>query len=187
MRRSHFFRLALISALLQCGGPSLPGSAAQEASPPSPPAADATLRQPVPVLEPQPPAPKVAVVRVDRLTAFRMARDPWLYKSAAADPGIVAAICQHPLAAWMLTRNRHLGEIADSDHYVCRRLTRWRLAAWTLVQNPEADHVIALDPEGIYRAINRDPHIAHRLAKHPMFNQMVVENPDLGEFIARHM
>lgn len=126
-------------------------------------------------------------IRKDSRIAWRMAGDPMLYKIAAADPSILEVICDHPLAAWRVARNRHLGELAECDHYLCRRLTHWRMSTWALVKNPQADRVIALDPEGIYRAINRDPGVAHALAKNIQFNQMVTENPDLGKFIAQHM
>jgi hypothetical protein len=49
------------------------------------------------------------------------------------------------------------------------------------------DHVITLDPEGIYRAIRRDPHIAYVLSKNPTFADMIDANPDLGDYIAHHM
>lgn len=132
-------------------------------------------------------SPQAEIIRKDRGTAYRMAKDPWLYKTAAADPSILAAICEHSGAARLLAKNRHLGDLAESDHYLCRRLTQWHGATYALIKNPQADRVIVLDPEGIYRAIQRDPHVAHVLAKNIMFNQMIVENPELGKFIANHM
>jgi hypothetical protein len=47
--------------------------------------------------------------------------------------------------------------------------------------------VVTLDPEGIYRAIKHDRSIAKRLTKNPNFNQMVVENPDLGKLLSNYM
>ena len=126
-------------------------------------------------------------IRKDWWTAYRMAADPWLYKEAASDPSILAAICAYPWAAKRLAANPHLGMLAECDHYLCRRLTRWYSSTWVLVQAPEADRVIALDPEGIFMAIERDPGVAHALARNAMFNQMITENPDLGRFIAQHM
>lgn len=126
-------------------------------------------------------------IRKDKWIAYRMARDPWIGKAAAASPEIVAAICAHPGPARMLAKHRRVYEIAEADHYLCRRLTRWKGATWALIHNKYADRVIALDPEGIYRAIKRNPKVARVLARHQMFEQMVVENPDLGKFISQHM
>ncbi len=133
------------------------------------------------------PAVTSARVRKDWRIAYRLASDPWLYKAAASDPAIIAAICEHPGAAKRLAKNRHIGELAECDHYLCRRLTRWSGSTWALVRNPQADKVIALDPEGIYRAIDKNPSVAHALSKNIMFNQMISENPDLGKVIAIHM
>lgn len=156
------------------------------------PSADAS--QPTPKPKPKDVAPGgssplvlKARIRKDWWIAYKLAGDPWLYKTAAADPSILEAICEHPWAAQRLAKNRHLGDLAECDHYLCRRLTRWYSATWALVKHPQADRVIALDPEGIYRAIDRDPSVASALAKNVMFNQMVTENPDLGKFIALHM
>lgn len=125
--------------------------------------------------------------RHDLWICYKLAHDPWLDKEAAADPGLVQAICNHAGPARILAQHPRINYVADADHYLCRRLTRWKAATWKLIQNPHADHVIALDPEGIYRAIKRNPKVARILAKNMMFNQMVVENPELGKFIARHM
>lgn len=139
-----------------------------------------------PALSPQLSATAMTVRKDSRL-ANKIASDPRLFKMAQADPSILAAICEHPGAAKRLAKNRHLGELAEDDHYLCRRLTRWPGATWALVQNPEADKVVALDPEGIYRAIDRDPAVALELSKNVMFHQMITENPDLGKVISLHM
>ncbi len=144
------------------------------------------VSQPAPVKE-APQSARAKKIRTDWRIAYRMAKDPWLFKIAAADPSILAAICEHSGAATRLVKNRHLGDLASCDHYLCRRLTRWSGATWALVRSPQAEKVIAFDPEGIYRAIDKNPAIAHALAKNIMFNEMVTENPDLGKFIALHM
>jgi hypothetical protein len=119
--------------------------------------------------------------------ATQMARYHWIDRAAAADPSIVAAICASSKGAEMLARNARIAEIADADHYTCRRITKWKKAAAILAANPHVDHVVTLDPEGIYRAIRRDPHIARVLALNPTFADMIDANPDLGNFIARHL
>ena len=136
-----------------------------------------------------PPPMKIsaAKVRKDLWIAYHLAHAAWIDRAAAADPSIVAAICAHPGPARILAKNHRIAEVAEADHYVCRRLTQWRGTTWALIHNRYADRVIALDPEGIYRAINRNAKVARVLATHVMFNQMVVENPDLGKFVALHM
>ncbi len=126
-------------------------------------------------------------VRSDRRTAVQMAKYHWLDKVALADPGIVAAITTHYTAALELAKHPRIGEIAEADHYLCRRLTKWKTVARRLAKNGNADKVIALDPEGMYRAIRRDKATARRLVKNPMFDQMVSENPDLGKLVAAYM
>jgi hypothetical protein len=116
-----------------------------------------------------------------------MAKYHWLDRAVAADPGLVAALCATSKGAEMLARHGRIAEIADADHYTCRRITKWRKAAAILALNPHVDHVITLDPEGIYRAIRRDPHIAYVLSKNPTFADMIDANPDLGNYIANHM
>jgi hypothetical protein len=179
---------AAVALALCLGGLAVPCLAQQE-----PAATDAPLRGMVrgessPVQAA--PATQHAQVRKykkDMWIAYRMAKDPWIDRACLAEPSLVAAICAHPGPARLLAKHRHIGEIAEADHYLCRRLTRWRGATKALVRNKFADKVIARDPEGIYRAIDRDPLIARMLTRHLMFNQMVVENPDLGKVIARHM
>jgi len=217
MRRSIAQRFGALLALAQiltfssgpvgAQGSTTPATGGEAASPQSAPGWDdlrqkvdkpgtssAELKPPVPTTKPPSPAPgksssstAARKVRKDFRTAWNLAGDPFLFKMAAADPGIIAAICEHPWAAWRLTHNRHLGDLAECDHYLCRRLTRWSLATWSLIKSPQADRVIALDPEGIYRAIDRNPMVGHCLSKNVMFNNMVTENPDLGKFIATHM
>ncbi len=199
MRRSKVLNLSVAFALVQLANPLIAASAedasaastgsqtpalhGQLDNPPSPAAAG---NQQVSAPEPQQPT-RSNKIKVDRLIAYRLARDPWLYKSAAADPSVLESICKYAGAAKLLAKNRHIGDLAESDHYLCRRLTRWRGATLELVKNPQADRVIALDPEGIYRAIDLHPSIAYTLAKNIMFHQMITENPDLGKFIASHM
>lgn len=126
-------------------------------------------------------------VRSDRFTAERMAKYQWLDKAAAADPDLIPAITAHYFAALELAKHPRLGEIAEADHYLCRRLTKWKTVARRLAVNSEADKVIALDPEGMYRAIRRDKWTARKLVRNPMFDQMIYDNPDLGKLIAAYM
>ncbi len=126
-------------------------------------------------------------VRSDRRTAVQMAKYHWLDKVAESDPGIIAAITTHYTAAMELAKHPRIGEIAEADHYLCRRLTKWKTVARRLAKNGEADKVVALDPEGMYRAIRRDKATARRLVKNPMFDQMVYDNPDLGKLVAAYM
>lgn len=126
-------------------------------------------------------------IRHDKGTAVRMAGYRWLDKMAAADPSLVAAICTYEKAAKILAAHPHLDKIAEADHYTCRRLTKWKSAARILTANPKALEVVTLDPEGIYRAIKADRSIARRLSKNFFFDQMIVQNPDLGKFIAGYM
>ena len=217
MRRSKAERIGALIALIQiltfssgpvgAQGTTTPATGGGVASPQQAPgwddlrgkmdkpAASTAETKPVaPAVVPPPPTPDKPQastvskrVRKDSRTAWNMAGDPFLFRTAASDPGVIAAICEHPWAAWRLTKNRHLGDIAECDHYLCRRLTRWSMATWSLIKSPQADRVIALDPEGIYRAIDRNPAVAHCLSKNVMFNNMITENPDLGKFIAAHM
>lgn len=126
-------------------------------------------------------------IRTDTATAVKMARMRWLDKMVTADPGLVAAICSHAASARVLAAHPHLDKIAEADHYTCRRITKWGSAAVVLTKNPQALRVVTLDPEGIYRAIKHDRTIARRLTKNANFNQMVVENPDLGKLLSRYM
>jgi hypothetical protein len=125
-------------------------------------------------------------IRKSRRVAYMMARYEWLDKVAEADPLIIAAICERPGPARILAQHRHIDKLAEADHYLCRRLTRWKGAAEQLVRNMKCDRVIALDPEGIYYAMDRDPHIATVLAGHVRFDEMMMTNPDLGRAIAQH-
>lgn len=144
----------------------------------------------VPPLKPAIPADNTVSagkIRHDKATAVRMANYRWLDKMAAADPGLVAAICTYEKAAKLLANHPHLDKIAEADHYTCRRITKWKSAARILTANPKALEVVTLDPEGIYRAIKADRTIARRLSKNFFFDQMIVQNPDLGKFIANNM
>ncbi len=126
-------------------------------------------------------------VRKDAFIAYKIVRDPWFWQTAQGNPAIVAAICAHAGPAKILAKYDHLTEVADADHYLCRRLTKWRAAAQALASNPHNGHVIALDPQGMYTAMQRDPKVARLLAKNILFSQMVVENPDLGKEVASHI
>jgi hypothetical protein len=127
------------------------------------------------------------VVGTSRTAAVQLVRDVWFDKIAAANPSIVAVVCNDPKAATILAAHPHLGKVADADHLVCRRLTRWNSATEVLLRNPYLDHVVALDPQGIYWAMNRRPAYARVLAGHVMFYRMVAENPELGSVVASHM
>jgi len=128
-----------------------------------------------------------ARIRSDSGMARRLAKYHWLDKVGESDPQIIDAVASHYTAALILANHPRLGEIAETDHYLCRRLTKWKTVARRMAQNGEADKVVALDPEGIYRVIKRDKATARRLARNPMFDQMVNENPDLGKLIAAYM
>jgi hypothetical protein len=126
-------------------------------------------------------------LRSDSTFAKRLARYGWLEKSAAANPAIIEAITNHRSAAKILARHPHIAEIAQADPYVCRRISKWPSAARILAANGNAAKAISRDPEGIYRAIRKDRRVARILAKNPMFDQMVYDNPDLGQFISHFM
>lgn len=126
-------------------------------------------------------------IRKSWRVAYMMARYEWLDQVAAANPRVLEAICSRPGPAKRLAKHKHLDKLADADHYLCRRITRWKSATNQLVLNPKADHVITLDPQGIYYAIDRDPHIATMLARHRSFDNMAVQNPDLVRQIDQHV
>lgn len=126
-------------------------------------------------------------MRRDRQSANAMARYHWLDKAAMADPQLIESITDFHSASMILAKHPRLGEIAEADHYLCRRLTRWKSVARALAVSPQADKVIGLDPEGIYRAVKRDRRVAKLLARNPMFHRMITENPDLGKFLSTYM
>ncbi len=126
-------------------------------------------------------------VRSDSTFAKKLARYVWLEKSAEANPAIIEAITNHRSAAKILAKHPHISDIAQADPYLCRRITKWPSAARILARNGNAAKCISRDPEGIYRAIRKDRTVARILAKNPMFDQMVYDNPDLGQFMARFM
>lgn len=136
---------------------------------------------------PAPHTVTVQKIRKSRRIAYMMAKYEWLDKVAAANPQVLEAICERPGAARLLAQHRHIDAMADADHYLCRRITRWKDAATQLALNPKAPHVINLDPEGIYYAIDRDPHIGTLLASHVRFDEMLEFNPDLGRVMDQHM
>lgn len=125
--------------------------------------------------------------RSDWHTARRMAKYHWLDKAAEADPSLVEAICSHYTAACILAKHPRLGAVAQFDHYTCRRLTKWKSVARILAKNGECQKVVLLDPEGMYRALKRDKRLAKILSTNPMFDQMLVDNPDLGRMMATLM
>lgn len=126
-------------------------------------------------------------VRSDGRLAKRLASYHWLDKMVAANPEISEAICNHRRAAMILAKHPRITEIAESDPYLCRRITKWKGAARRLAANPNALYVVGRDPEGIYRAIRRDKKISEILSKNPVFNQMIVDNPELGRVISHYM
>jgi hypothetical protein len=134
-----------------------------------------------------PPTVTVQRIRKSRRMAYQMAKYEWLDKVAAANPQVLEAICERPGAARLLAQHRHIAAMADADHYLCRRITRWKYATNQLIHNPQAAHVINLDPEGIYYAIDRDPHVATVLASHVRFDEMMEFNPDLARVMDQHM
>lgn len=131
--------------------------------------------------------PDIVRLRKDRKAAKRLARYHWLDKVADANPQVIETICMHKSAAKLLAKHPRLSEIADADHYVCRRIAKWKPAARVLAANGEVQEVAALDPEGIYTAIQRDRKIIRILSRNPIFDQMIVDNPDLGRIIAKYM
>jgi hypothetical protein len=131
--------------------------------------------------------PDILRLRKDRKAAKRLAAYHWLDKAADANPLVIEAITSHKSAAKILANHPRLSEVAEADHYVCRRITKWKSAARVLAKNGEVKEVAALDPEGLYSAIERDRKIIRILSRNPIFDQMVVENPDLGRIIAKYM
>lgn len=126
-------------------------------------------------------------IRLDSWIAYRLAKNPWLDKIAEADPRIVEAITEHSGPAKVLAQHRHLDKIAEADHYLCRRLTRWEGATQKLCRNPYVDRVVALDPEGIYFAINRKPEYARVLVRQNIFNNLAINEPDVVRNMQKHM
>lgn len=126
-------------------------------------------------------------VRKDPATARKLAAYRWFDQMALADPTLVEAVASYNSSAKILARHPHIDKIAEADHYLCRRLTKWPQAARLLVANPKCYKVVMRDPEGIYLAIKNDRSIAKKLSRNPYFDQMVVENPDLGKMLARYM
>ena len=131
--------------------------------------------------------PDTLRLRFDGKAAKRLAKYHWLDKVAAANPRVVEAITDHKSAAKVLAKHPRLSEIAEADHYVCRRITKWKSAARVLAANGEVKEVALLDPEGIYSAIQRDKKIIRILSRNPIFDQMIVDNPDLGRIISKYM
>jgi hypothetical protein len=131
--------------------------------------------------------PNVAAVRKSRTIAVQLAKDEWLDRIAAAYPPIIEAICEHPKAAAIVAGHHRIAEIAAADHYLCRRLTRWHHATEVLLRNPMADKVIALDPQGMYWAIERRPAYGRLLAGHAEFATIINDDPNMGRLLSDHM
>lgn len=117
-----------------------------------------------------------------KIAAYR-----WVDKMALADPQLVTALTNYAASAEILAKHPHLDKIAEADHYLCRRLTKWPKAARILVANSKCYKVVAYDPEGLYRAIKYDRSLAKRLTKNLYYQEMIVENPELGKVLARYM
>lgn len=117
-------------------------------------------------------APSPDRIKRDWWLAYRLAKAPWLDKVVEADPRIVAAICSHPGPAKQLAQHHHLDKIAESDHYLCRRLTQWNGATEKLVRSKFADKVIALDPQGMVFALNRNPKYMRLIARNPTLSNL---------------
>ncbi|MBX9572866.1 MAG: hypothetical protein K2X77_28470 [Candidatus Obscuribacterales bacterium] len=132
-------------------------------------------------------APSPERIKRDWWLAYRMAKAPWLDKVVEADPRIVAAICSHPGPAKQLAQHQHLDKIAEADHYTCRRLTQWNGATEKLVRSKWADKVIALDPQGMVFALNRNPKYARLLARSPMFSNLTDIDRDWGRDMAKRI
>lgn len=131
--------------------------------------------------------PDVLRLRKDRKAAKRLANYHWLDKAADANPRIIEAITMHKSAAKILAKHPRLAEVAEADHYTCRRITNYKSAARVLAANGDVKEVAALDPEGLYIAIKRDKKIIKILSRNPIFDQMIVENPDLARVISKYM
>ncbi len=131
--------------------------------------------------------PDITRMRKDRKAAKRIANYHWLDKAAESNPLVIEAITNHKSAAKILARHPRLAEVSEWDHYTCRRITKWKGAARVLASNAQVREVAGFDPEGLYRAIAKDRKIIRILSKNPMFDQMIVDNPDLGRVIAKYM
>lgn len=132
-------------------------------------------------------APTPERIKRDWWLAYRLAKMPWLDKVVEADPRIVAAICSHPGPAKELAQHKHLDKIAESDHYTCRRLTQWNGATEKLVRSKWADKVIALDPQGMVFALNRNPKYARLLARNPNFSNLTDLDRDWTRDMAKRI
>jgi hypothetical protein len=172
--------VALTPAIAQTAGDTTSGAATPlrgpAATPPSANSAERTVH-----------SVTAAKIRKSRRIAYTMAKYEWLDKVAASNPEVLEAICERSGAARILAQHRHLDKMADVDHYLCRRITRWKNATNQLIKNPKAAHVINLDPEGIYYAIDRDPHVGTVLSTHVRFDEMLEFDPQLGHVLDQHM
>lgn len=163
--------LAAAFACLQCALPAV----ADDTAP--------ALRPNLPSQTPEP----LKHMRRNRGAANTLARYHWLDKAIDANSNLLDSVTSYHSASKILVKHPRLGEIAEADHYLCRRLTQYPDVARMLAASPYADKVIGLDPEGIYRAVKKDRSIARKLAKNPMFHNMIGENPDLGRLISTYM
>ncbi len=131
--------------------------------------------------------PDIVRLKKNKKAAKRIADYHWLDKAAESNPLVIEAITNHKSAAKILARHPRLAEVSEWDHYTCRRITKWKGAARVLAANAQVREVAGFDPEGLYRAIAKDRKIIRILSKNPMFDQMIVDNPDLGRVIAKYM
>lgn len=164
----------LLATAFVCVNGALP-AVAEEASP--------ALRPNIPA----PPPEQLKQMRHNRGAANTLAKYHWLDKAIEANSNLLDSVTAYHSASKILVKHPRLGEIAEADHYLCRRLTQYKDVARMLAASPYADKVIALDPEGIYRAVKKDRVVAKKLAKNPMFHNMIGENPDLGRLISTYM
>lgn len=126
-------------------------------------------------------------IKTDYWLAYRMAKYEFLDKVAEADPRIIAAICSHKHPAKVLAQHRHLDKIAEQDHYLCRRITQYNEATEKFLRNPMADKVIALDPQGMVYAMNRNKKYGRLIARHPMWDSLADADRDFPREMAKHV
>lgn len=126
-------------------------------------------------------------IRHNRWIAYRLAKNPWLDKLAEADPRIIAAITAHSGPSKILAQHHHLDKIAEADHYLCRRLTRWEGATQKLCRSPYFDKVVALDPQGMYYALERKPEYADVMIRQTMYCELANSDRDMGRYVEKHI
>lgn len=153
--------------------------------------ADTAQAQVEPALKPALPGVAAEIspekVRKTQWLAYRLAKYAYFEKVAEADPRIVAAVCAHPGPAKILAKHRHLDKIAEADHYLCRRLCRWKGSTDKLVRNPFFDRVVALDPAGMYFAMNRNPVYSRVMARQQTFWDLTDNDRGMLGEMRKHM